>query len=217
ILHPPRASASDSEFDEPIKVEDMASTASKGVVTSRTIPSNKAAPPPLPTPVLGGRSNNTRKELPLREYMPSSYICFLEGSLLSNGDLKGLWRLQRGDTLANEFLMVLMDRGVYEGGFHCTINLQQAVDGGFITQEIRDDWFGVDWCATTEHTSNIWGRGGNVSFGKYYLLGSHDATTGEAILYKVDEAEVRRAKAHCVSQRPPTCLSTTPLQWQQQQ
>lgn len=38
--------------------------------------------------VLGNRVSSKLKEQPLLEYVPSSYICVLEGKLLANGDLK---------------------------------------------------------------------------------------------------------------------------------
>lgn len=38
---------------------------------------------------------------------------------------QGLWRAKRGDHVENEFFMVLMDRGMYDGGF----NIRMAVNG----------------------------------------------------------------------------------------
>lgn len=64
---------------------------------------------------------------------------------------------------------------------------------------IHDDWFEVEWCATTGHTSNIWGRGENVCFGKYYLLGSHDAISREVILYKVGPAVLHQRESYEMS------------------
>lgn len=133
------------------------------------------------------------KEKPLDGFSPNSYAAILEGTLLTNGDLKGLWRAKRGDRVENEFFMVLMDRGMYDGGF----NIRVPVHGGSqpSVSEIHDEWHSLEWCETTKAASNLWGRGRNNQFGECYLIGVHDPRQRRVIMYKVGEAEMLRAQA----------------------
>lgn len=73
-------------------LSDVSSISTKEVfaATETGIPasSNGHATPSCSKTVLGDTSRNRRRERPLREYVPNLYICVLEGTLLTNGDLK---------------------------------------------------------------------------------------------------------------------------------
>ncbi|CAN0093529.1 unnamed protein product, partial [Ectocarpus fasciculatus] len=143
----------------------------------------------------------TRKERPLDSFIPTSYMALLEGTLLTNGDIKGSWRARREDEVSQDFLMVLMDKGVYDGGF----NLQ--LPSALSVQEVHDKWHSVEWVETTKSSCNVWGRGCNNPFGEFYTIGVHDPRQRRIVIYKVCEAEMRRAKAFAQT----TNASTAPL------
>ncbi|CAM9933018.1 unnamed protein product, partial [Hapterophycus canaliculatus] len=120
---------------------------------------------------------------------------------------QGSWRLRREDVVQNDFCMVLMDRGVYDGGFN--IQVAKAHPSAPAVQEIHDKWYAVEWAETTKSCCNVWGRGRNKEFGEFFTIGVHDPRQRRIVIYKasfppsrVCEAEMRRAQAFARSTAP---------------
>ncbi|CAM9417652.1 unnamed protein product [Ectocarpus sp. 4 AP-2014] len=134
-----------------------------------------------------------RKEKSLDSFIPTSYMALLEGTLLTNGDIKGSWRARREDEVSQDFLMVLMDKGVYDGGFN--LQLPNTRPSAPSVQEVHDKWYSFEWVETTKSSCNVWGRGRNNQFGEFYTIGVHDPRQRRIVIYKVCEAEMRRAQA----------------------
>ncbi|CBJ25952.1 expressed unknown protein [Ectocarpus siliculosus] len=120
-------------------------------------------------------------------------MALLEGTLLTNGDIKGSWRARREDEVSQDFLMVLMDKGVYDGGFN--LQLPNTRPSAPSVQEVHDKWHSFEWVETTKSSCNVWGRGLNNQFGEFYTIGVHDPRQRRIVIYKVCEAEMRRAQA----------------------
>ncbi|CAM9138486.1 unnamed protein product [Laminaria digitata] len=159
----------------------------------------------LEDPTARSTALKNSKEKPLDGFTPTSYAAILEGTLLTNGDLKGLWRAKRGDHVKNEFFMVLMNRGMYDGGF----NIRMPVIGASkpAVSEIHDEWHSLEWCETTKAASNLWGRGRNSQFGECYLIGVHEPRQRRVVMYKVGETEMLRARAFA---RAPSIVTPPP-------
>ncbi|CAM9648845.1 unnamed protein product [Scytosiphon promiscuus] len=134
-------------------------------------------------------ANKPPKEKPLDTFIPTSYMALLEGTLLTNGDLKGSWRLKRDDVVQNDFCMVLMDRGVYDGGFN--IQVAKANPSAPAVQEIHDKWHSFEWAETTKSCCNVWGRGRNKEFGEFYTIGVHDPRQRRIVIYKASSTPGR--------------------------
>ncbi|CAM9621139.1 unnamed protein product [Pylaiella littoralis] len=132
------------------------------------------------------------KENSLDSFIPTSYLALLEGTLLTNGDLKGSWRFKREDVVQNDFCMVLMGKGIYDGGFNIQVPKANTLTPAVL--EIHDKWHSFEWVETTKPSCNVWGQGCNNQFGGFYTIGVHDPRQRRIVIYKVCEEEMRRAR-----------------------
>lgn len=59
---------------------------------------------------------------------------------------------------------------------------------------IPDKWHSCEWVETTRASCNVWGRGQNQAFGKFFTIGVHDPGQRRIAIYKVRYGTVRYAR-----------------------
>eukprot|EP00752_Nemacystus_decipiens_P018378 g16487.t1 len=142
------------------------------------------------------------KEKPLDDYIPSAYMACLEGTLLTNGDLKGSWRVRREDALKNDFCMVLVGKGLYDGRFNLQDPRASANASAPSILVIPDKWHSFEWMETTGTSCNVWGSGQNNAFGQFFTIGVHNPRQRRIVIYKVGEKEMLRAQTFARAEQP---------------